>query len=300
MSVNPPRAVLVTGAAGLIGVPVVRTLLAHGFRVIAVDDGSAGTLDRFEEFANLADLRLRVLDIRHRSKLISLMAAEHLWGVVHLAAQHFICATQPPKRLVFASTADVYAPSDNPHDEDDPIGPLGVYGWSKLFGERLLGDQQHRIGACDVVIARLFNVYGPSDPHPHLLPETIRQARHGRTLHLGDLGAARDFVYVDDVVEALVALLCAPCAGVVNVGTGTSVLGRELVELVTGLIERRLETRVDSERIRRRSRSISCAKTNRLQEMLPWWPRTPLREGISHTITADLHANGGKGEHLRS
>jgi UDP-glucose 4-epimerase len=307
-----PRTVLVTGAAGFIGVPVVRCLRAQGFRVVAVDNGSAGTLHRLGEFADCAEVRLRVLDIRHRAELIRLMTAERPWGVVHLAARHFIpdcetspaetldinvmgtqnmldtCAAHPPQRLVFASTADVYAPSDTPHDEDDRVGPQGVYGWSKLLGERLLCEQAHRLGNCESVVARLFNVYGPGDPHPHLLPEILRQARRGGVLHLGDLEEARDFVYVDDVAEALVILLRGTESGVVNVGAGTAASGRELVDLVASLTGRHLDTRVDSARLRRRSRPVSCANANRLREIVPWWPRTSLHEGIQHAITADL------------
>jgi UDP-glucose 4-epimerase len=160
--------VLVTGAADLIGVPVVRCLRAQGFRVVAVNDGSAGTLHRLDEFADSAEVRLRVLDslrvldIRHRAEFTRLMMTESPWGVVHLAARHFIpdcetspaetldinvmgkqnvldaCAARPPERLVFASTADVYAPSDSPHEEGDRVEPQGVYGWSKLPRQPLL------------------------------------------------------------------------------------------------------------------------------------------------------------------
>lgn len=318
------RTVLVTGAAGLIGVPVVRSLRAQGLRVVAVDDGSAGTLHRLDVFADCAEVRLQVLDIRHRVELIHLMMAERPWGVVHLAARHFIpacetsptetldinvmgtqnlldaCAVHPPKRLVFASTADVYAPSNSPHDEHDRVEPQGVYGWSKLLGERLLCEQADRLGDCESVVARLFNVYGPGDPHPHLLPEILRQARRGRILHLGDLGEARDFVYVDDVAEALVVLLRDAQPGVFNVGAGAAVTGRDLVDLVANLTGRHLETRVDTARLRRRSRPMSWAAADRLRQTVPWWPRTSLHDGIQHTITADLCAGSGEPEEKAS
>lgn len=314
-SATTHHTMLVTGAAGLIGLPVVRRLRVEGFRVVAVDDGSAGTLRRLDDYADGADVRLRVLDIRRRAELIHLMMAESPWGVMHLAARHFIpdcetspaetlsinvmgtqnvldaCAVNPPQRLLFASTADVYAPSECGHREDDPVGPQGVYGWSKLLGERLLSDQAHRLGNCEPVIARLFNVYGPGDPHPHLLPEILRQSRRGRVLHLGDLDAARDFVYVDDVAEALVTLLHTAKPGVVNIGAGSPVTGREVVDLVASLSGRHLETRVDPARLRRRSRPVSCANPGHLREIVPWWPRTPLHEGIQHTITAELRAS---------
>lgn len=306
------RTVLVTGAAGLIGVPVVRCLLRDGFRVVAVDDGSAGTLGRLDEFNGSPHVVVRVADIRHRAALTGLIAAERPWSVVHLAARHFIpncerfpgetlevnvmgtqhlldaCAEHPPQRIVFASTADVYDVNAHPHSEDDSVGPIGVYGVSKLLGERLLRDQAYRLEGCAIAIGRLFNVYGPGDPHPHLLPEVLRQLRHGLVLRLGDLESARDFVYVEDAAEALVALLHAGQSGVFNIGTGTAVCGRELVHAVAELIDREVEIQLDHERLRRQVRPNLCAVPDRLREMVPWWPRVSFRDGIRYTIEVEF------------
>lgn len=306
------RTVLVTGAAGLIGLPVVRLLRTRGFRVVAVDDGSAGTLSRLDEFAAGGGVLTRGLDIRCLAGLRRLIAAERPWAVAHLAARHFIpdcerspgttlavnvtgtlnlldaCAVHPPARLLFASTADVYAASASPHREDDAVGPSGVYGWSKLLGEWLLRDQACRLPGCRIVVARLFNVYGPGDPHAHLLPEILRQARQDPVLRLGDMSAARDFVYVDDAAEALVALLLTAGPGVFNVGTGTSARARDLVGLVAELTGRDLEIRLDRRRLRGQRRPESRAVPDRLARLLPWWPRTSLRDGIRRTIAADL------------
>lgn len=207
------------------------------------------TLHRLDEFAGHARFRVRVLDVRRRDEVMRLVATEQPWGLVHLAARQFIpdcerapaetlevnvlgtqhvldaCAHHPPRPLVFASTADVYEPSNHPHDETAQTGPQGVYGWSKLVGEGLLADQAHRLDGCQVVLARIFNVFGPGDPHPHLLPEVLRQARHHRQLRLGDLESARDFVYVDDVADALTVLLRTQTEGAYNLGSGVPVTG---------------------------------------------------------------------------
>lgn len=100
------------------------------------------------------------------------------------------------------------------------------------------------------------------------------------------MNTARDFVYVEDVAEALVALLRMAQSGVFNIGTGAPVRGRELVDIVAELTGRRLDVHLDRHRLRRQHRPVSCAVPNRLQELLPWWPRTSLREGIQLTITA--------------
>jgi UDP-glucose 4-epimerase len=305
--------VLVTGAAGLIGVPVIRCLLRDGFRVVAVDDGSAGTLRRLGEFTDSRNVAVRVVDIRHGAELTGLVAAELPRGVIHLAALHFIpdcerlpsqtlgvnvmgtqnlidaCAAHPPEQIVFASTADVYEASSAPHREGDPVGPLGVYGCSKLMGERLLIDQAFRFDRGAVAIARLFNVFGSGDPHPHLLPELIHQFQRRQTLRLGDLSTSRDYVYVDDVAEALVALLDSGRSGVFNVGSGVAMHGYDVLRLVAGLVGRAAAVETDRDRLRRQVRPESCAVPDRLRELLPWWPRTSLRDGIKRMI--ELESN---------
>jgi UDP-glucose 4-epimerase len=309
---RPRRTVLVTGAAGLIGASVVRCLLRDGFRVVAVDDGSAGTLGRLSEFNGNPQVTVRISDIRHRAMLADVVAAERPWGVVHLAARHFIpdcerfpsetlevnvmgtqhlldaCSEHPPQRFVFASTADVYAANLLPHSEDDAVGPVGVYGVSKLLGERLLRDQAYRLEGCTIAIARLFNVYGPGDPHPHLLPEVLRQLGIGSVLRLGDLDSARDFVYVEDAAEALIALLNVGESGVFNVGTGTAVSGRELVQTVAAVVGREVEIERDHGRLRRRVRPNLCAVPDRLRDVVTWWPRVSFGDGIRYTVEAEF------------
>lgn len=311
------HAVLVTGAAGLIGVPVVRQLLKSGYRVVGVDNGSAGTLWRMEEFTSNPAFRLCRVDIRSHSELAALAAKERPWGVMHLAARHFIpdcernpgetlsvnilgtqylldaCAASPPRRLLFASTADVYDPSDSPHAEDAPVNPIGVYGCSKLVGEQMMRDQAHRMKNCDIVIARLFNVFGPGDPHPHLLPEVLRQLRTKPVLRLGDLASSRDFVYVDDAATALVALLELAPPGTFNVGTGASISGRQIVDLASRLSGCVAPVELDASRLRRITRPHLRAVPHRMRALLPNWPQVGLAEGIARTIAADAAAPGG-------
>ncbi|WP_198036850.1 NAD(P)-dependent oxidoreductase [Nocardia sp. BMG51109] len=318
------RTVLVTGAAGLVGVPVVRCLLRDGFRVVAVDDGSAGTLERLAEFNGNPRVAVQVLDIRHRSMVAGVVAAELPWGVVHLAARHFIpdceqfpsetlevnvmgtqhlldaCAEHPPQQFVFASTADVYPVAAQPHSEYDAVDPVGVYGVSKLLGERLLRDQADRLEGCTIAIARLFNVYGPGDPHPHLLPEVLRQLRNGSVLRLGDLESARDFVYAEDAAAALIALLHVGDSGVFNVGTGIAVSGRELVQTVAAVIGREVEIERDHGRLRRRVRPNLCAVPDRLREVVPWWPRVPFGDGIRYTVEAEFDGAASSGKYAGS
>src|SRR5438445_1592278 len=155
------RTALVTGAAGFIGSHLVERLVEDGYRVVVVDRLLSGE-QRIQHLLRGEAVVLERGDIRDEA----LMARVALLGpfdtVYHLAALHYIpyCAAHPvetlsvnvlgtvvllealkaapPDQLVFASTGDVYAPKSEPHRETDPLGPLSIYGLSKVFGERLI------------------------------------------------------------------------------------------------------------------------------------------------------------------
>lgn len=312
------RIVMVTGAAGFLGVPVVQRLRAVGFPVVAVDDGSAGTLSRLERLPSDPDFMVRLLDIRDRSPLVRLINMIRPWAVIHLAARHFVpdcevfpgetlsvnvlgtqnlldaCAEKPPQRLMFASTADVYAPSSAAHTENDPLRPHGVYNSSKLLCEMLLEDQAIRLPGCGTVIARLFDLYGPDNPHPHLISEILEQADHGSTLELGHLDVARDYVYVDDAAEALVELLRSKHVGRVNVATGEATTGHEVVDVIADLMGQPFEIQGDEWPPRRFSHPVSHGCPDRLREILPWWPRISLRDGLRRAMAVHIYQSGGR------
>src|SRR5439155_2778218 len=112
-------------------------------------------------------------------------------------------AAGPTGRIVFASTSDVYSVKDAPLSEDDPIGPYTVYGTTKMMSERLLWLATTMNPRLSVSVARLFNVYGPRETNPHVLPEVLDQLKSGGcTLRLGNLWPLRDFVFVEDVADA--------------------------------------------------------------------------------------------------
>ena len=96
-------------------------------------------------------------------------------------------------RVVHASTAAVYAPSHDPVGEGARLAPTDVYGSTKLAAEGLLrehaGDGRR---AVDLRVLRLFNVYGPGDSNPHLLPEILVQVRASDEITLGNLESRRD------------------------------------------------------------------------------------------------------------
>ena len=301
---TPP--VLVTGGAGLLGTSVIRQLRAADRTVVVLDDGSGGTLERIIEFEADPGIVVYRADIRDRAAVAEICAYERPVHVLHLAGRHFIpdceaapdetwqvnvggtrnlidaLTANPPRRFGFASTADVYQESAHPHTETDMLAPRTVYGASKRAAEALISGTRWP----GVVVARLFNLYGPHHTVDHLIPTVVQQAvRHSR-LVLGELSSVRDYVFIDDAARACLSLLYADIAGDFNVGTGTGTSGYDLVNVVAKLLDRELTVERDISRLRSHDRLMLVADPGRLRKLTTWWPAVPLDQGLQLVINA--------------
>lgn len=309
---------LVTGGTGFIGRALFRQLLAVGQRVVVLDDLSLYAGGEAPRPASGAELVAG--DVRDGELLKFLLDRERPGSLFHLAAIHYIpaCDRDPAECVsvnvagtasvleacsqaasapvcVLASTAAVYAPSDRPHAETDALGPVDIYGLSKLWLEQL-ADLYVRRNSLRIAVARIFNVYGPGETNPHLIPSLIDQALAGGVIRAGDLTTRRDYVHVDDVSRALVAMSrLAPRNGLdyINVGTGRSVSGREVVDTIASCLDRDLEVEVDPARLRSVDRRILLADTRRASERLGWHARISFRDGMHELLKASL-ASGAR------
>jgi UDP-glucose 4-epimerase len=313
-----PR-VLVTGGAGFVGVPLVQRLLETGADVAVIDNFSTSSRRRLDDLS--PQLGIHTADVTDREAVFDVVSAFRPTHCVHLAAIHFIpqCRAEPSAtvatnilgtqlvidalrdaapgcRVLLASSADVYRPGVRPHREDAPTGPSNVYGLSKLTSEFLLRFAAED-GALDAVAARFFNVYGPGETNPHLIPEILSQVRRGvTTLQLGNLAARRDYVYVDDVASAIIALLDhAPAGTVVNVGTGRSYSVQHVVDLIGDALGSALDVAVDPARIRPADRANLQADVGLLQSLVTGACPTPLDVGLRRLLRAEgLLGDGGR------
>jgi UDP-glucose 4-epimerase len=183
-----------------------------------------------------------------------------------------------PAAVVLASTGAVYLPSPNAHRETSPLGPDDVYGHSKLWSEQAVRLWEPRTGvSCG--IARLFNVIGPGETNPHIVPEIIEQAAHGDELRLGNLDSRRDYVFVDDVATGLQAL--AGHSATVNLGSGEAVDGHTLVEELGRALGRSLSVLTNPESLRPTDRPVLLSDPSAARNVLGWTPATPRQEALA-------------------
>jgi UDP-glucose 4-epimerase len=301
----PSKRILVTGGNGYVGRCVTR-LLSQDHTVCVADALRYGDW-RFT-VAESSRLRLEKVDIRDADGMRRLMDGFVPDVVVHLAAIHYIpeCDQDPllavstnvlgtlnllltcPEgcRFVFASSGAVYKPAEQPHCEaTSELGPSDVYGRSKLQGEQFVQDFAAKRGLAAVIV-RLFNVIGPGETNPHLLPELVAQLKAGRdTVELGNLSPKRDYISVQDAARGFAAAAVSGAtdcgeARVVNLGTSRAYSVAEIVGKLRSISGINFVVRQDESRVRRVDRPFLAADVRCIAELFGWRPAHTIDDAL--------------------
>ena len=298
----PARSVLVTGSSGFLGGHLVRRLLADGHEVTGLDhaeprqplppgvrDVRADIRDRDTVRRTLAEVRPAVVYHAAAQPSVAVSMREpvldvetNVLGTMHVAQA---AAAAGAERFVFVSTGGALfgEPERVPVTEDLPAAPESVYGASKLAAERYLALLAQHEGFA-LSVARPGNIYGPAqDPHGEAGVVAIfllRMLRGEPISIFGDGGQRRDYVYVEDVVDALVrGATGEPATCLVGTGVGTSTLDIfEALARLTGYTE---QPRFEAERPGDIQRIVLDASHARAR--WGWMPRTPLDQGLAAT-----------------
>lgn len=246
------RTVAVTGATGFVGRRAVRTAVQRGDEVAAW----CSRLDaqRIRDLRELGATMIENFDITDARALAAALDRNAPTHVLHLAAVadprvaereperarrvnveatgQLVDALAPGTHFLLASSAAVYAPSEEALTEDAELGPRSVYGATKRDAEERVRAAEHLV----TVVARAFNHSGPGQSSAYALPAFAERlhafaAKGGDSLRTGPLDALRDFLHVDDVVDAYLHLLeTAPTGTTVNVCSGRALSMRAAFE----------------------------------------------------------------------
>jgi nucleoside-diphosphate-sugar epimerase len=287
--------VFVTGAEGFVGRVLVRRLAARGDEVIATDREQLDVSDAERVRAALAAARPDA--VAHLAALTFVPEAEAESGrafrVNYLGTRHVLAATAsvaPPARVLLVSSSAVYGPAaagDAPFTEAAPLRPANAYARTKAAAD-LLGAAFEARGLA-VWRARPWNHTGAGRPERFVESSFARQLveieaglRPAR-LEVGALDSLRDFLHVDDVVDAYLALLSGEAPpGVYNVASGRGVTIRALLERLLAATRLAPELAVDPARLRPPDASVGSAE--KLRRATGWAPRRPLEAALGELL----------------
>jgi UDP-glucose 4-epimerase len=303
MSSALPSPALVTGAAGFFGSHLVARLAREGCAVTGIDIAP-------DQRPQPAGVEVIAADVRDAEALRRVIADVRPAVVYHLAAQASVTVSMRDpaydidvnvigsvrlaqaaleggvQRLVFVSTGGALygEPEQVPVTEAATPAPLSVYGVSKLAAERYLTVMTQAAGI-DLSIVRAANIYGPGqDPHGEAGVVAIFAAKmlsDEPVTIFGDGSQQRDYLYVDDAVDAAIrAAVSEPAACLIGTATGTSTL--DVYRLVARFAGYEREPAFEAERPGDIQR-ISLA-SERAKRLWGWEPRTSLEDGFAATV----------------
>jgi UDP-glucose 4-epimerase len=300
--------VLVTGGAGFIGSHLVDSLMRDGHDVVVLDDFSSGNIENIKQHLGEGNFHLIKGDIRNRGNVEG--AVKDADVVYHLAAIISIpLSIENPalveevnvrgtlkvleaslrhnvERFVYISTCAVYGEAKHlPINEEHQTEPLSPYGVSKLAAEHFCRVMYH-VHSFPTICLRFFNVYGTrqqSGPYSSVITTFLELVKHDKPLVIyGDGNQTRDFLYVDDAVEA--CLLAARCrkscfGGVFNVGAGIQTSIKDLARMLIDC-SGKPRVKVAYEEARRGEIRDSCADITKAREKLKFMPKTSILGGL--------------------
>ncbi len=321
--------VLVTGAAGFVGAAVVTRLLADGRDVVGVDNLNDYydvrlKHHRLEPLHSHPRFSFKQLDIADADAVARLASEVDGSPIVHMAAQAGVRHSLKQPRdyvssnlvgfanvaelarhaksphFVYASTSSVYGlNARRPYRETDSVRhPLNLYSATKLANESVAHAYSH-LFSIPTSGLRFFTVYGPAG-RPDMSPFIFaRKLMRGETIELFDGGnGVRDFTYIDDIVEGILAVLARPATAderfdasspsaasstapfrVFNIGSGRPIVVREFLEMLSSALG--VTARVEHRPAQDGDMDATHADTTALREATGWQPRTTLAEGTA-------------------
>jgi len=297
------KKVLVTGGAGFVGHHLVKRLLELKCEVVILDDLSTGKLENIPN-----DTIFIEGDIRDDKKLS--LAASGCDTIFHFAARVELqksivdpadcfsvnitgtakvvmeALKEPSRRLLFASSCAVYPLHPNmPLLEDMSISGNTPYALSKSYGEKIISfyGEIKGLNACSL---RCFNIYGPKQrydsPYAAVIPIFVSRAIANKDLFLyGGGSQSRDFIHINDVIDAYILAANSKLHGPYNIGTGQSTTIRALAEKIISLTGR---GQIKAVPAKAGDASNSCADITKVREELKFDPKINFENGINRLI----------------
>ena len=300
------KEILVTGGCGFIGSEIVKQLSLLGANVTIIDNLSSGKEKYIQGFSNVKLITADLLDddaiesvVKDKEYVINNAALPFIPDSYYYPKKFFdvnvnatislalaVIKEKKAKRFVHISSSEIYGTARyTPMDENHQTTPQSTYAVSKLAGERVIFTihKEHNLPA---VIIRPFNSFGPNITQPYIIPEIIRQMEKNDVIKLGNLNAKRDLTYVTDTARGIILSLVKEgvIGEVINIGSQRSFSIRELVSLISEIMDKKVSVEVDPSRFRPYDVDTLICNYERATKLLGWKPEITVKEGLEKTV----------------
>lgn len=304
---------VVTGASGFIGKPLVNRLLVSDAKILGIDTKSSSRYENEKNIKNIdnyqflhttlessiKEIKSFLSDVPQKNRIVFHMAGIADAGIcnhnpesaykynVDLTYQLLeICRSVKGATIIFPSTGLVYGNLlQRPATEDDPVLSASMYTASKISAESIVMAYSYNY-YCPSIITRLSNIYGPGASKNTVVGKIINQVENGRTIQVLDPEPVRDFIFLNDVVEALIKLFSIADkkpSTIVNISSGIGHTVGQVVDIAnavtahTGEIEKQYK-------INKVFTDYLVLSNNKLNEITGWTPPTSLYDGLKKSI----------------
>ena len=295
---------LITGGAGFIGSHLAEDLLKLGHKVIIIDDFSSSAVEKIGP-----KIKIYKTDVENFDKIREIFKKEkpdivyHLAGVINLrhriTSPLFVktmdilgrtkiildsCLANNVKKIIFISSGGAIYENAKviPTPQDYPAHPMSLYGLANLIVEKYIESYYKEYGL-NFMILRLSNVYGPRQWGSGIIPSIIMKIlKKEKPIIYSDGNQTRDFIYINDAVEASIMLAERGKNGIYNIGTGKEISLNEIFKLIKDISNIKVNPMRKNLKVAEARRSALDIK--KIKKEFGWYPKTNIKEGLEETI----------------
>lgn len=294
--------ILITGINGFIGLHLAEKLLKRGHFVTGIGrtkkckipdiktyyEGSVLDKKLLEKAIKDVEIVIHLAAITSHKEIVDKKAkaiATNLLGTKNVL---HVFSNSKARKFLYPSTGKVYGKVLYlPITENHPTNPLNILGKSKLEVEKLIDFYNNN--QKEFIIFRIFNAYGPSQREGFLIPAILKQIHEGKKeIVLGDIDARRDWVYIDDLINAFIlAIEKKGYKGLsaYNICTGVGSSARDIVKIISKVKGLDIKVRVDPKLLRPDEMKDEYGSFEKTQRILGWKPKVNLKDGLQRLLS---------------
>ena len=282
--------ILITGGGGFIGRKLINKLETLGYNYIALNSKD-GDINKKSTFFSLPKVKY-VFHLAGKSFVPESWEENNELFITNIIGTKNVLnyCKKVGAKLIMASSYVYGIPEELPVNENHPIKPSNPYALSKSMAEQLIEFEflNHNVNS---VILRLFNIYGIGQSEQFLISKIVQQIKHNNVINVFDLKPKRDFVYIDDVIDAFIcAMSIDDGLFKFNIGTGQSYSVEEVIYFIQEILGTSLP--ICSKEISRKN-EISDVKADisYAKNILNWKPKYNIQDGLKKYIKEVFNNN---------